>query len=71
MLTLVDAARWEMLIAVVEPLVTAQIEAADIVAVNKVDEVDDKALAAIIESVGSLARQGDGPSRSLPRPVQA
>ena len=34
-LTLVDAARWPMLLEIVEPLVTAQLEAADIVAVNK------------------------------------
>jgi G3E family GTPase len=54
-LTLVDAPRWEMLLEVVEPLVTAQLEAADIVAVNKVDEVDDKTLATVTESVRSLA----------------
>ena len=39
-LTLVDASRWPMLLEIVEPLVTAQLEAADVVAVNKVDEVD-------------------------------
>ena len=61
-LTLVDAARWEMLLAVVEPLVTAQIKSADVVAVNKVDEVDDETLAAVLESVGSLA----GKSAVLP-----
>ena len=54
-LTLVDAARWPMLLEVVEPLVTAQLEAADIVAVNKVDEVDDEALAAVMKSVRVLA----------------
>jgi G3E family GTPase len=54
-LTLVDAARWPMLLEVVEPLVTAQLEAADIVAVNKVDEVDDEALAAVMKSVRALA----------------
>jgi G3E family GTPase len=54
-LTLVDAVRWEMLLEVVEPLMTAQIEGADIVAINKVDEVDDETLAAIVESVRALA----------------
>ncbi len=54
-LTLVDAARWEMLIEVLEPLVTAQIRTADVVAVNKADEVDDEALAAVMQSVGALA----------------
>jgi G3E family GTPase len=46
-LTLVDAGRWDMLVHVVEPLITAQIEAADVVAVNKIDEVDEAALAEI------------------------
>jgi G3E family GTPase len=54
-LTLVDAARWPMLIEVVEPLVTAQLESADVVAVNKVDAVDEEALAAVMSSVRSLA----------------
>ena len=54
-LTLVDAARWPMLLEVVEPLVAAQLEAADVVAVNKVDEVDEEALATVIESVRALA----------------
>ena len=54
-LTLVDATRWPMLLEIVEPLVTAQLEAADIVAVNKVDEIDDEALAGVMDSVGLLA----------------
>ncbi len=54
-LTLVDAARWPMLLEIVEPLVTAQLEAADVVAVNKVDDVDEERLASVIESVGVLA----------------
>jgi G3E family GTPase len=54
-LTVVDAARWEMLLEVVEPLVTSQLESADVVAVNKVDEVDDAALAAVLASVRELA----------------
>lgn len=54
-LTLVDAPRWPMLLEIVEPLVTAQLETADVVAVNKIDEVDEEALAAVLSSVRSLA----------------
>lgn len=54
-LTVVDAARWPMLLEVVEPLVVSQLESADVVAVNKVDEVDDAALAAVLEGVTALA----------------
>jgi G3E family GTPase len=61
-LTIVDAARWPMLLEIVEPLVTAQIETADIVVVNKVDEVDDDALAAVMRSVRGLV----GKSTVLP-----
>lgn len=50
-LTLVDAGRWEMLQQVVEPLITAQLEAADVVAVNKVDQVDGAVLDEIEEAV--------------------
>jgi G3E family GTPase len=54
-LTLVDAPRWPMLIEIVEPLVTAQLQAADVVAVNKIDEVDERELEAVTDSVGALA----------------
>jgi G3E family GTPase len=54
-LTIVDAARWPMLLEVVEPLVTSQLQSADVVAVNKVDEVDEEALAAVLRSVRGLA----------------
>jgi G3E family GTPase len=54
-LTIVDAPRWPMLLEVVEPLVTSQLQTADVVAVNKVDEVDAEALAAVLESVSALA----------------
>jgi G3E family GTPase len=50
-LTLVDAARWEMLVQVVEPLIAAQLVSADVVAVNKIDRVDDEALRDIDEGV--------------------
>lgn len=50
-LTLVDAERWEMLVQVVEPLITAQISAADVIAVNKIDVVDEATLAGIKTAV--------------------
>jgi G3E family GTPase len=58
-LTVVDAARWPMLLEVVEPLVVSQLVSADVVAVNKADEVDDESLAAVSASVRELA--GDAP----------
>ena len=54
-LTVVDAARWPMLLEVVEPLVTAQLRSADVVAVNKADEVDAETLEAVMASVRDLA----------------
>ena len=55
MLTVVDAVRWPMLLEIVEPLVTSQLQSADVVAVNKVDDVDDEALEAVMASVRGLA----------------
>jgi len=40
-LVLVDASRYDMLMEVMHPLVTAQIEAAQVVAINKIDEIDE------------------------------
>ncbi len=53
-ITLVDACRYEMLLEVMEPLVTGQIGAADIVAVNKIDKVAPEALDQIMQSVAGL-----------------
>ncbi len=53
-LALVDAARYEMLLEVMNPLVTAQIGAADIVAVNKIDEVEQAAVQGVEASVKEL-----------------
>jgi G3E family GTPase len=53
-LTLVDAERWEMLWEVVEPLVSAQIEAADIVVVNKADAAGSEATAAAVAAARRL-----------------
>jgi len=55
-LTVVDAVRWPMLLEVVEPLVTSQLQSADVVAVNKADEVDAETLEAVMASVRSLSR---------------
>jgi len=52
--TLVDPSRHEILMEVMTPLVTAQIEAADIVAVNKIDEVERETVERTIESARAL-----------------
>lgn len=61
-LTLVDAERWEMLIAVVSPLIEAQIEAADVIAINKVDAVDHAA----VESIAAAVRRGNATAAIVP-----
>lgn len=53
-LTVVDAPRYDMLREAVGPLVTAQIEAADVVAVNKIDEVDPTTVDRVVSEVASL-----------------
>jgi G3E family GTPase len=53
-ITLVDPSRHEMLMEVMTPLVTAQIEAADIVAVNKIDQVESEAVERTIRSARAL-----------------
>jgi G3E family GTPase len=53
-LSLVDAPRYDMLLEVMNPLVTAQIGAADIVAVNKIDEMDEAGIDRIRRSVADL-----------------
>jgi G3E family GTPase len=54
-LTIVDAPRWPMLLEVVEPLIVSQLVSADVVAVNKVDGVDEQELAEVLEAVRALA----------------
>jgi G3E family GTPase len=51
---LVDAIRFEMLMSMLTPLLTAQIETADIVAINKIDEVDQAVLEPITERIREL-----------------
>lgn len=53
-ITLVDPSRHEMLMEVMTPLVTSQIEAADIVAVNKIDQVESEAVERTIRSARAL-----------------
>ncbi len=53
-ITLVDAVRWEMLIEMLGPLLTAQIQAADIAAINKIDRLDKKTVSGITKSITQL-----------------
>ena len=53
-LVLVDGPRYEMLLEVMNPLVTAQIGAADIVVINKIDEMDEAGVDRIRKSVKDL-----------------
>jgi len=53
-LVLVDGPRYEMLLEVMNPLVTAQIGAADIVVINKIDEMDEAGIEDIRKSVTDL-----------------
>ena len=52
--TVVDAGRWFELREILEPLVTAQIESADVVIINKTDLAEGNA-AAIADDVRALA----------------
>jgi G3E family GTPase len=56
-ITLVDPSRHEMLMEVMTPLVTAQIQAADIVAVNKIDQVERETVQRTIQSARALNSQ--------------
>jgi G3E family GTPase len=56
-LVLLDAPRYEMVLEVMNPLVTAQIGAADVVAVNKIDEIDEAGVERIARSVEDLNAQ--------------
>ncbi len=53
-LVLVDAARFDMLMSMLTPLLTAQIEAADVVAINKIDEIDQAVLEPMAERIREL-----------------
>ena len=53
-LVLVDGPRYEMLLEVMNPLVTAQIGAADVVVINKIDEMDGAGIDGIRRSINDL-----------------
>jgi G3E family GTPase len=53
-LVLLDGPRYEMLLEVMNPLVTAQIGAADIVVINKIDEMEEARIDGIRRSVSDL-----------------
>lgn len=53
-LLLVDALRYEMLLEVMNPMVTAHIGAADLVAINKIDDVEEPSIDRIRKSVQAL-----------------
>ena len=51
---LVDASRWERIVRALSILLEGQLEAADVVCVNKVDLVDEERLAAVEDSVRQM-----------------
>jgi len=53
-LLLVDAHRYEMLLEVMNPMMTAHIDAADLVVINKIDDVEESKIDHIRKSVQSL-----------------
>ena len=53
-LTLVDAVRFSVLKEMAEPLIEAQIKAAEVVAVNKIDQVDTAVVDAVVHDVAAL-----------------
>ena len=61
-LTIVDGVRYDMLIQVMEPLITAQIEAADIIAINKIDVMNEQEISIVEKRIREL----NGKSRIMP-----
>jgi len=53
-ITVVDATRYEMLMEMMQPLMSAQIEHADIVAVNKIDAIDASGLQPILTGINTI-----------------
>ena len=56
-ITLLDATRYEMLYEMLTPLLTAQIQSADIVAINKIDVVEGDNIDLISKNVNQLNPQ--------------
>jgi len=69
-ITLVDAARYEMLMEVMSPLITAQIQTADIVAVNKIDRVQPETTDQILQQVACLNPQANVMAISIDKGTQ-
>lgn len=53
-LTVIDAYRYKILLEMMKPLVVEQISAADVIAINKIDEVGKEELKLIFESVHKI-----------------
>ncbi len=56
-LTIVDVIRFKVILEVMEPLVTAQIQAADIIAINKIDKADKAEIKHVTKNVSELTEQ--------------
>lgn len=69
--TLVDASRWQRIKLALQILLTAQVEPADIVCVNKVDLVEAEALAEIDADVHAINRDVPIVHMSASEPVDA
>lgn len=53
-ITIVDTVRFKVLFEIMNPLVTSQIQHADIVVVNKIDQVDQEQISEIRSIIGQL-----------------
>lgn len=53
-LTIVDGVRHDMLMRIMEPLITSQIEAADIIAINKIDVMSEQEISTVEQSIRKL-----------------
>jgi G3E family GTPase len=66
-ITLVDAKRFSMLMEMMTPLLTSQIQSADIVVVNKTDLVDRESVERILGEIGRMNTHGHTHTVSLER----
>jgi G3E family GTPase len=55
-LILIDPVRYEMLLEMMTPLLEAQLDAADIIMINKIDEVNENKLNSVTKSIKSLLK---------------
>jgi G3E family GTPase len=56
-LILIDPLRYDMLLEMMTPLLEAQLDAADIIIINKIDEVNEKKLDSVMKSIKSLLKK--------------